>query len=166
MASTATRNQRLAWMAGELGKLRSNGAICQEALALFGITLATAKKDLAEVYEHWASFSKENAEADKHKVLEALWASVEGARAMFNYNAVVAGLREIAKIQGNYAPEKVNLSGTLATTGTPAASAVRARMQALLADPKIRARALKVGLDLDTIDVVDSPNGDGSPTHD
>ncbi len=160
----ATRNQRMAWMAGELGKLRSNGAICQEAMGLFAISLGTAKKDLAEIYEHWASFSKENAEADKHKVLEALWASVDGARAMFNYNAVIAGLREIAKIQGNYAAEKVNLSGSLSTTGAPAANTVRARMQALLADPEIRKRALKAGLgiDFDKIDVVGSQDGDES----
>lgn len=156
MAKAANKNQRMAWMAGELGKLRSNSAIVQEAMSIFGLSLQTAKKELAEVYEHWASFSRENAEADKHKVLEALWASVESARQAFNFNAVIAGLREIAKIQGSYAPEKVTLDGVVSTNGAPAANTVRSRIRALMEDPKIREKALKVGLDLDKIDLVDS----------
>lgn len=159
--AVTNKNQRLAWMAQELGKLKSNNAIVAEACRIFGIALSTAKAELREVYDHWASFSRENAESDKFKVLEALWTSVDEARTAFNYNAVIAGLREIAKIQGSYAPEKVNLTGQVAVSGAPTASTVRGRLAALMADPKIRAKAAKIGLDLDTIAGVGS---DGEAT--
>lgn len=160
MAKVVSKNQRMAWMASQLGLLKSNSRVVQEAMSTFGISLQTAKKELAEVYEHWSSFSKENAEADRHKVLEALWESVDQARQQFNYNAVIAGLREIARIQGNYADQKIKLEGSVNTTGSPASAVVRSRIQALANDPKIREKALKLGLDLDKIDVVDSESNE------
>lgn len=141
--------------------MRSNSAIIADAMQIFGISLKTAKDDLKEVYEHWASFSRENQEADKFKVLESLWEAVEQARQAFQYNAVIGGLREIAKIQGSYAPEKLALSGGVAvSSGAPNSGAVRSRIQALMADPKIRAKAQKLGLDLDGLDTVSSDSDD------
>lgn len=156
------KNTRLAWMSGRLGAYVSNAKIISEACSLFGIAVSTARTELAEVYAHWATFSRENQEADRHKVLEALWVAVEEAQQGHNHHAVIAGLKEIAKIQGSYAPEKIKLEGGVTmSSGAPAPGTVRARMAALMADPKLREKALKLGLDLDAVDDT-LPDSNGS----
>lgn len=156
--ATPKRNIRLAWYARNIGEMKSNGAIVDEATALFKISATTARKELAEVYERLAAFDRANTGAARSKVLEALWRLAAMAEAGLDFRAAVVALDKIAKVSGLHQPDRESISdGAIADDGmpTPKAGTVRDRIRQLARDPSVRERAKKLGLDMDTIDVLD-----------
>ena len=152
---SATRNARLAWIAQQLAKGKSNANIVIECVATFrGVSEQVARKDLKAVLQRFTEIENETIEESKTKFLEVGWKLLEETRSVAQYGAAanlfktlaaISGLLESTKTGGIYAPAG-EPGGAI--SGNPEASVVRDRITALLKNKSVQTMAKESGIDL------------------
>jgi hypothetical protein len=150
-ATDPKRNARLAWLSQNIIKGRTDASIILEMMQLFPpVSEKTCREELKELYKRYGEINEENLPEQKHKFLELGFAYMEEMRNGFQYGPLANLFKTMATIQG-VLTDKVKLDHTITEAG-PKPDVVRDRISTLINDPKIIARAKKLGLDLDDID--------------
>ena len=150
--NNAKRNARLAWLAQNVGKGKTDAKIVIECMAAFpGVSEKTARAELKEIYQRFAEINLENLGDQKVKFLELGFEMLQEMRSALQLGPAANHFKTLASIAG-VVTEKTQVDQTVNTgTPAPAAETVRNRISQLTNDPKIRERAKKLGLDLDNI---------------
>lgn len=150
------RNLRLAWFSQRLCSGASDALIIAEAVVKFRISQATARKDLTEIYTRWTNIDLDNAHMHKAKFMELGMELMDELRSNLQFGPAVNHFKTLAQISGVLGDGKVRVSdGESSTQPAPSADVVRSRISELANNPKVREKALKLGLDLSNLDDVD-----------
>jgi len=162
--STA-QNIRRAWLSEKLASSEkdygTDAKLVSAGAALFSVTEQTMRKDLNAVYERWAEIDLENAPFHKAKFMELgmeiLQDCREAGAKSLNYSSTVAQFKTLAQIAGILAENSKAQSQDMGSNQSqPSNQIIQSRIEKLRNDPKIRERALKLGLDLDDPDLLAS----------
>ncbi len=150
------KNLRLAWFSQRLCSGASDALIIAEAVVKFRISATTARKDLTEIYTRWTNIDLDNAHMHKAKFMELGMELMDELRTNMQFGPAVNHFKTLAQISGVLSDGKVRMSeGESSMQPAPKAEVVRDRISQLANDPKVRAKALALGLDLSIIDGVD-----------
>lgn len=151
---SAQRNKRLAWMAQEISKGKSNSAIVLECMSLFpGVSETTARKDLKELMQRLTEIELENLPEIKTRFMEIGFKLMEDARSLAQLGPAANIFKTMAQMAG-VLTEKVEHSGSVGgASGSPApeASQVRERIAQLMRNKKVREAAKEAEIDLDSM---------------
>lgn len=146
---SAQRNKRLAWMAQEISKGKSNAAIVLECMSFFpGVSEATARKDLKELMQRLTEIELENLPEIKTRFMEIGFKLMEDARSLAQLGPAANIFKTMAQMAG-VLTERVEHSGSISTAATPEASTVRDRIQKLMRNKHVREAAKEAEIDLD-----------------
>lgn len=164
------QNIRRAWLAERIGSTDSDAKLVELGAGIFKVTEATMRSDLKAIYERWAEIDAENAPMHKARFMElgmAILAACRDAGAKsFNYSSTVSQFKTLAQIAGVLSDGSRGGSGVDNSSTQPSDNAIKSRIEKLSKDPKIRERALKLGLDLDDPDLlVSGDNGETTTEH-
>ena len=153
MSASQKANIRRAWLAERLGNGKSDAENIQHCALLFRVSETTVKKDLAAIYDRWMEIDRELAPKHKAQFMELGLKILEEARSAANdpttpanFGPVVAQFKTLAIISGALTEKPATVQ---IVDSKPSDQAMRDRIEKLKADPKIRERAMKIGLDLD-----------------
>lgn len=150
---SAQRNTRLAWIAQELAKGKSNASIVIDCMAKFrGVSEKTARKDLKEILQRFTDIENETIEESKAKFMEIGWKLLDDSRSVAQYGPAVNLFKTLAAISGLL---DANSSGTISAptgergeTSSPEAKLVRERISQLLKNKQVQKQAQDAGIDL------------------
>lgn len=159
MSASQKANIRQAWLAERIGKEQTDAHLVALCAATFRISEKTARQDLNAVYDRWKSIDDEMAPKHKARFMELGFDILREARDMANNPAsgasfapVVAQFKTLAVLAGVMS-EGASKSQTAPVAGSgstqPGEQTVRDRISLLKSDPMVRAKAMKLGLDLD-----------------
>lgn len=153
---SAARNNRLAWIAAELGNGKSNAQIVIDCMAKFrGVSEATARRDIKEVLQRFKEIEDDAIEENKTKFMEIGWKLLNDCKSVAQYGpavnlfktlAAISGLLDSDKAGNAYAPAGHGSAPT--ETGTPEAKLVRERITSLLRNKEVKKQAQEAGIDL------------------
>lgn len=142
------RNARLAWLANNIVKGRTDASIILECMTAFKCSEQVARADLKAIYQRYADIHTENLPEQKVKLLEVAWQMLDDMRAGYAFGPAANQFKTIATMLGTLTEGgKQDNSPTEQTTPKP--DIVRDRISLLLRDPKVREKAQRLGLDLD-----------------
>ncbi len=149
----ARRNARLAWLSQEICKGLTDTQIILGLMAAFpGVGEKLARAELKEIYNRFADINNENLGNQKVKFLELGFTMLSEMRQNMQYGPAANHFKTMAGIAG-VTTEKIAVDQTVTNnTPAPGPDVVRDRITKLQNDPKIRARAIKAGLDIDDLD--------------
>lgn len=150
-------NIRRAWLAERIGDGTSDAKLIGLCAATFKISEATARKDLAEVYDHWIDVYEQMAPGRVAQFMELGLKLLEECREAggksLQYGPAVAQFKNLAIMAGvmreGLMGKQSEASGAGPASTRPSDEVIRERLSALKKDPGVRERALKLGLDLD-----------------
>lgn len=146
----ATRNHRLAWLATELAKGKSNSGVIMEYMTVFpGISEAVARKDFKELLQRMQEIELETLAEAKTRFMEQGWKLLEECRSLAQMGPAVNQFKTLATIAGVFNDKPGEDSK--GNTGTPEAQAVRERIAKLMKDRKITDAAKEAGIDLSAL---------------
>jgi hypothetical protein len=143
---SATRNQRLAWIAKQLSEGKSNSAIVLDCMTAFkGVSETVARRDLKEILQRLTEIEIEGLPEIKTRMMEVGWKLLEDARSLGQMGAAVNQFKTLAILSGALNEhEKENKQ----QTGTPESQVIRERIAQLMKSKKIQAQAQDAGIDL------------------
>lgn len=152
----STRIDRVKWLANELSKGVSNGAIVDAYVKRFpGLTRTCGNRELREVLTRFAEIEDVTIAQAKARFLRLGFDLLKEARENFAFGPAVAQFRTLAQMAGALdpaAPKTAPRTGTsgddTGTSAVPPAEIVRERIASLLADPGVAAAAEQVSVDL------------------
>lgn len=150
---SAQRNKRLAWMAQEISKGKTNSAIVLECMSIFpGVSETTARKDLKELMVRLTEIELENLPEIKTRFMEIGFKLMEDARSLAQLGPAANIFKTLAGIAG-VVSDKIEHSGSIGGSGSgqpaPEASQVRDRIAQLMRNKNVRAAAKEADIDLD-----------------
>lgn len=148
----AKRNARLAWLAMQVGKGKTDAMLVLECMGAFpGVSEKTARAELKEIYQRFSDINSDNLAEQKVKFLELGFEMLEEMRAAMQLGPAANQYKTLAAISG-VASEKSQVDQTVSVgTPSPKAETVRDRIGKLINDPKVRERAKRIGMDIDDI---------------
>lgn len=147
---SAARNQRLAWLAQEISKGKSNAMIVVDCMAAFpNVSEKTVRKELKELLQRFQEIELESLPELKARFLEIGFKLMEEARSLAQMGPAVNQFKTLAAISGVLNEKKLEDSG--APTGNPENALVRERIAQLMKSKAVRAQAKEAGIDLDAL---------------
>lgn len=149
-----TKNVRLAWIAQELGEGESTGRLAERYLKKYPkMSHEQAKKDIKQVLERFTEVEDYTIGQARSKYLEIMFNVGREAREALQFGPAVNAYKVAAQIAGvlttgpSVQVQTVSQNAVVAV-GVPDAALVRARIQALLADSEVKAKAAAAGVDV------------------
>jgi hypothetical protein len=152
---SAKKNQRLAYISQKLGEAVTDAQVVKLVMETYKISEKLARSELREVYQHWRRIDIENMTDHKAKFMELGFDLLNEMREGYSHGPAAAHFKTLATIAGVMTDKVIVQEGEKTSQPAPAPNTVRERIIQLAKDPKVRARALKMGLDLGDLDVVD-----------
>lgn len=142
----ASRNQRLAWIAQELSKGKSNAAIVLDCMTKFpGVSEKVARKDLKEILGRLTEIELETLQDAKTRFMEVGWKLLEEARSLAQMGAAVNQFKTLVAMAGLLNEKQ---EATKEATGVPESNVIRERIAQLMKSRKVQAEAKAAGIDL------------------
>jgi hypothetical protein len=148
------KNLRLAYIAQRLSEAESDAQIVADVVLKYKVQETTARAELREVYKRWMTIDLDNQQTHKAKFMELGLNLLNEMRTNMAMGAVASHFKTLAQIAGVMTDKVIVTDSPRSLEPAPAPNTVRARIAELAKDPKIRARAARLGLDLDAIEVV------------
>jgi len=148
--ASVSRNQRLAWIASQVGEGKSNASIVMECMTLFpGVSEAVARKDLKEIMQRLTEIELANLPEIKTRFLEIGWKLLEECRKYSQMGAAVNQFKNLALMAGVLDDKKPE--NNQQANGAPDNKIIRERIAQLMRNKKIKAQAEEAGIDLESI---------------
>ena len=147
---SATRNTRLAWIAQEIKKGKSSGAIVLDCMTAFpGVSEKTARKDLKEILRRLNEIEIELTPEMKTRLLEVAWELMQEARSLAQMGPAVNQFKTIVAMMGLLDEKGSAHDKNLTPQGVPDNQVIRDRIAQLMRSKKIKEQAEAAGIDLD-----------------
>lgn len=148
---SAARNQRLAWLAQELSKGKTNAAIVLDCMTKFpNVSEKTVRKELKELLQRLTDIEMECLPEVKTRFLEIGFKLLEECRSLAQMSAAVNQFKALAQMSGVLS-EKPAESTSGPSNGSPESIIVRERIKQLMKNKNIREQAEAAGIDLDEL---------------
>lgn len=147
---SVARNRRLAWMAQEISKGKSNAMIILDCMTIFpGTSEKVARKDLKELLQRLTDIEMECLPEVKSRFLEIGFKLLEECRSLAQMSAAVNQFKALAQMSGVLSdkPQDSNTGGP--SNGSPESVIVRERIKQLMKSKSVREQAEAAGIDLD-----------------
>ncbi len=149
----SSRNTRLAWLAVELAKGKSNAAIVVDCMTAFhGVNEKTVRRDLKDILQRFTEIENDTIEEARTKFMEVGWKLLNETRSVAQYGPAVNLFKTLAAISGLLDSDR---GGTISTpgsdgslSGSPEAKLVRDRIAQLLKNRSVQSSAKEAGIDL------------------
>lgn len=146
---SAARNRRLAWMAQEISKGKSNAMIVLDCMTAFpGTSEKTARKELKELLQRLTEIELESLPEVKSRFMEMGFKLLEECRSLAQMSAAVNQFKALAAIAGVLS-DKPNQETTGQATGSPESAIVRERIKQLMKNKSVQEQAKAAGIDLE-----------------
>jgi len=147
---SAARNVRLAWIAQELSKGKSNGQIILDCMTQFpGVSEKVARKDLKEILQRLTEIEADTLVEAKTRFMEIGWKLLEECRSLAQMGPAVNQFKTLATMAGvlnEKDPDK-----QAGPTGSPESAIVRERIAQLMKSKAVQEKAQEAGIDLDSM---------------
>jgi hypothetical protein len=145
---SANRNKRLAWVAQEIAKGKSNPQIILDMMKFFpGVSEKVARADLKEILERFSEIDEETIASAKAKYLEMGFQLLQDCRQAAQFGPAVNQFKALAQISG-VLTEKGNAGSTPEQQGSPENTTIRERIKALMKSKNVKKAAEEAGIDL------------------
>jgi hypothetical protein len=115
-----------------------------------GTSEKLARQELRDLYQRFSDINADNLPEQKVKFLELGFQMLDDMRQGFAHGPAAMHFKTLAAIAGVNTTDKLVVDQTVSTAPAPKADVVRDRLDKLTQDPKVRERAKKLGLDLDS----------------
>lgn len=147
----AKRNARLAWLAQSICKGQTDAQIVLGLMTAFpGTSEKLARQELRDLYQRFSDINADNLPEQKVKFLELGFQMLDDMRQGFAHGPAAMHFKTLAAIAGVNTTDKLVVDQTVSTSPAPKPETVRDRLAKLTQDPKVRERAKKLGLDIDS----------------
>jgi hypothetical protein len=115
-----------------------------------GTTEKVARQELRDLYKRFSDINTDNLPDQKVKFLELGFQMLDDMRQGFAHGPAAMHYKTLATIAGVNTTDKLVVDQTVSTSPAPKADVVRDRLAKLTQDPKVRERAKRLGLDIDS----------------
>lgn len=147
---SAARNLRLAWLAQELSKGKTNSAIVLDCMTKFpNVSEKTIRKELKELLQRLTDIEMECLPEVKTRFLEIGFKLLEECRSLAQMSAAVNQFKALAQMSGVLSDKPSDQSTSGPSNGSPESAIIRERIKQLMKNKSVREQAEAAGIDLD-----------------